>query len=169
MTKRLIISLILVAAISLTLVLSVEAGSYGPKGGTGGSPFSYTSPSGSFSYIVVGSGRRIDSLWFVDANGTSSLRYGGRGGSLRTIPVNRQCITKIRISTGIAKHKRHTESVFSLTFYFSNGYRTILFGRDGEKVTTLAAPLGEEIIGFFGRAGAEIDALGIITGPSRCS
>ncbi|MGK7895583.1 MAG: jacalin-like lectin [Xenococcus sp. (in: cyanobacteria)] len=33
----------------------------------------------------------------------------------------------------------------------------------------LSAPRGEKIIGFFGRYGREIDAIGIVTRPSRCS
>jgi Jacalin-like lectin domain len=143
------------------------AGQFGPVGGSGGSEFFYVSPSGYFTQIAIRSARRIDSLLFMHG-GSSSYWFGGSGGELSTMGIGaNQCITAIRGTTGIAG-RRNTESVFSLGFVFSDGSASGQYGQPGERPFILYAPVGEEIIGFFGRAAREVDAIGIVTGPSRC-
>ncbi len=168
MLKHLIKCLVLTIGIFPALTFTVEAGEYGPVGGKGGRPFYYVSENGSFTEILIRSARRIDGLIFINGSRSSSI-YGGRGGDRNIIGIGRQCIIAIRGTTDIARNKRKTRSIFSLEFIFANGSSTGRYGRNGNQSFSLSAPSGEEIIGFFGRHGAEIDAIGIITGPSRCS
>lgn len=149
-----------------TFVPIAKAGHYGPVGGIGGNSFFYESPSGSFSEIIIRHGKRIDSLQF-NGGGRGSSFYGGRGGRLDWIDIGGKCITAIKGTIDIARNHRKTSSIFSLEFIFSNGTRTDRFGRDGQNFFALKAPPGEEITGFFGRHGREIDAIGIVTSSMR--
>lgn len=168
MFKYLTNHLAIAAGILLNLAPISRADQYGPAGGNGGRPFYYVSRNGSFTEIIIRSNRRIDSLQFITGDRTSSI-YGGRGGDSDIIGVGNRCIVAIRGTSDIATHKRKTSSIFSLEFIFSDGSSTGRYGKDGSYPFLLSAPHGEEIIGFFGRHGSEIDAIGIVTGTSRCS
>lgn len=162
-------SVALLTGIFATFIPAAQAGQYGPVGNDSqvNHPFYYVSSTGYFTSILIGAGRRIDSLMFLDGE-NGSFSYGGRVDP-DIIGIGRQCITAISGTTDVATNKRRTPSIFSLEFIFSDGTSTDRYGRDGRTPFYLSGPPGEEIIGFFGRYGAEIDAIGIITGPSRCS
>lgn len=164
--------------LSLLLFLSINtyAGQQrlGPVGGSGGS--AWEDPGNTHVnkiYMVtvdvdmlVRAGDRIDAIGFQAHGGGAAnkrkTRYGGSGGKEYRIPVNFKCITSIEGTTGFVSG-RGTESIFSLKMNFIDGSSTKEFGKPGNKRFKLEAPTNHAIIGFFGRSGAELDAIGVIT------
>ncbi|KAK2652836.1 hypothetical protein Ddye_012692 [Dipteronia dyeriana] len=133
----------------------------GPWGGIGGTIWSYM-PEGGIVEIIINHGVIIDSLSFksVGANNEaeSSSTFGGKGGSKTQIPIDwpKEYLTSI---SGTTMKYNNTELIESLTFY-TNRRTHGPFGY--EKGTHFSLPIENRVIvGFHGRAGLYMDAIGI--------
>ena len=122
-------------------------------GGTGGRPFSDGQPErAKLTGIRIRAGGRIDSIQLISDN-VHGEKHGKDGGILTEITSESdECISSISGRAGgrIDKLTIHTNK------------RELSFGKNGGAPFTLEPPKGYEIIGFFGRCDAEVDALGII-------
>lgn len=117
---------------------------------------------------------RIDGFQFFAERSSAEGRWyrlmGGTGGSGTDWMIStNECLIRISGTYDVARNERKTSSIFSLQFHLHNGTNSPLFGRRGKHYFALTAPAGEEIIGFFGKEGTELDAIGIITAPSACN
>ncbi|KAK1267533.1 hypothetical protein QJS04_geneDACA019372 [Acorus gramineus] len=133
----------------------------GPLGGTGGDAFDHKEATGVREIIVV-YGAAIDSITLkYDYNGTSRTnKIGGNGGTITkkviVLDYPDEFLTGI---DGYYKTHRKPLVIVSLTFY-SNKSKYGPFGR--QEGTFFSIPtLGAEIIGFFGRSGRLVDAIGV--------
>lgn len=131
-------------------------------GGKGGIAFNFlrsTAPSESRPVsVTIRAGSRVDAVSMTYANGTA-LSDGGNGGSDKTLLLNDgEFITEAEIC-------RDTFNGGYRVFYLkltTNQGRTVSGGTKTGTSMTLTAPAGSYIVGFFGRAEANIDKLGMI-------
>ena len=132
----------------------------------GGTPFTSLKAglNGFFGYYFsIRAGRRIDAIQ-IGRN-----RHGGGGGrEIQLHFARNECITRITVYSGVARNIRKTQSVFALTVH-TNLASYGPYGKPTRNSVLFAAPQGEEVIGFFGRSGRELDSIGIITAPTHCS
>ncbi|KAL5822271.1 hypothetical protein ACOSQ3_020179 [Xanthoceras sorbifolium] len=133
----------------------------GPWGGPGGCEWNYVAKSG-ISEIVISVECVVDSLTFkgVDDNckGENSKKFGGKGGESTVIMIDWPKEYLTSISGTYNTYKGHCV-VESLCFYTN----CTKFGPYGyTNGTPFKFPLEDrEIVGFFGRAGDFIDAVGV--------
>ena len=137
----------------------------GPSGGTGGTSFNDTIPTpGQVVQVHVRSGYRIDGIQIVNTfpNGRRfDQRWrGGNGGTLHTIELD-QDEYLIAMAGTIGTKGKSSLRVFSLTFQ-TNKRTSPEYGCRGSTPFVYQAPPGFEIAGLFGRAGKEIDAIGVM-------
>ncbi|KAL5755475.1 hypothetical protein ACOSQ2_020221 [Xanthoceras sorbifolium] len=139
----------------------------GPWGGPGGCEWNYVAKSG-IAEIAISVGWVVDSLSFkgVDDNckGEYSKKFGGKGGESTVITINWPKEYLTSISGTYNTYKGHCV-VESLCFYTN----CTKYGPYGcTNGTPFKFPLEDrEIVGFFGRAGDFIDAIGVYQkGPS---
>ncbi|KAK2985353.1 hypothetical protein RJ640_002637 [Escallonia rubra] len=142
--------------------------SAGPWGGEGGAKWSYK-PRGAIVKIVVGHGLIIDSIMFGSKNEDGSQEYspkfGGDGESATEIVFDSpsEYLTGISLTYGTMKGVIGFISVTSILL------RTNVrkYGRFGSETGISASlPLkGGTIVGFYGRSGLTVDALGIYARP----
>ncbi|MCC3763174.1 hypothetical protein K3N28_08835 [Glycomyces sp. TRM65418] len=103
-------------------------------------------------------GARVDLIGATLADGTV-LDHGGSGGTLVQLTLNAgEHPVSLRLCRG--KHDNHTR-VFYARFTTSTG-RTLAAGTTTGDCTTYTAPSGWQIAGFHGRAGAEVDKVGVV-------
>ncbi len=140
----------------------------GPSGGLGGQAFDAHPPTRrgpwKINTLQGRSGSRINQLeliWKDDAGETqSSQEYGGDGGDPWTFNIQSDdYLTEIKGFIG----DHNSVRVFSLQFVTRNGVESEVFGKatSSSKPFSYQCPDGYQIVGIFGRAGAEIDALGV--------
>ncbi|KAH7565665.1 hypothetical protein JRO89_XS09G0241900 [Xanthoceras sorbifolium] len=139
----------------------------GPWGGPGGCEWNYVAKSG-IAEIAISVGWVVDSLSFkgVDDNckGEYSKKFGGKGGESTVITINWPKEYLTSISGTYNTYQGHCV-VESLCFYTN----CTKYGPYGcTNGTPFKFPLEDrEIVGFFGRAGDFIDAVGVYQkGPS---
>jgi hypothetical protein len=137
----------------------------GPSGGIGGMPFADEIPDGArIVEVRVRSGARIDAIQVVyetaDGEICPSPQHGESGGDLHTLQLGKgEFIVKIsgRFGARVDSINIVTEgSKKSDSLGFHAG------GTGGDEDYNYEAPPGMEIIGFHGRAGQEVDAIGVI-------
>ncbi|KAH7565667.1 hypothetical protein JRO89_XS09G0242100 [Xanthoceras sorbifolium] len=139
----------------------------GPWGGPGGCEWNYVAKSG-IAEIAISVGWVVDSLSFkgVDDNckGEYSKKFGGKGGESTVITINWPKEYLTSISGTYNTYQGHCV-VESLCFY-TNCTKCGPYGCTNG--TPFKFPLEDrEIVGFFGRAGDFIDAVGVYQkGPS---
>ncbi|KAK3005743.1 hypothetical protein RJ639_017146 [Escallonia herrerae] len=144
--------------------------SAGPWGGEGGGEWSYK-PKGAIVKIVIGHGRIIDSIMFKSKNEDGSQeyspRFGGDGGSATEIVFDSpaEYLTGISLTYGAIKGVVGFISITSILL------RTNVrkYGPFGSEMGFFASlPLkGGTIVGFYGRSGWTVNALGIYARPKR--
>lgn len=132
----------------------------GYSGGCGGKEFLDNPPSGmnGVDKVIIRSGRYVDSLQMVVKldKGTYELaRHGGSGGARSEFNLSEgEYITQISGSYG--------GKVDSILFGTNKRTSKEYGGEGGCAHYSYEAPEGYEIVGFYGRSGSLIDAVGIV-------
>jgi hypothetical protein len=133
-------------------------------GGPHGTPFTDVAavPVGRrATQLRLRAGGRVDGVGLTMANGVS-YDHGGQGGTLTTLNLGaNEHLTSVTLNT--AQYNGHTR-VFHARFTTNLG-RTLAGGATTSSAVTYTAPAGWQISGFHGRAGAELDTLGVISPP----
>ncbi|MGW0519230.1 jacalin-like lectin [Crossiella sp. NPDC003009] len=112
--------------------------------------------------VVLRGAERLDAVELTRADGTT-LRHGGSGGSASTLTLDPgERLVRLTLTKG--QHSGRTR-VFSAQLATDRG-RVASAGRPTGDAVTFTAPPGWRIAGFTGRAGVEVDQLGVIYLPS---
>ncbi|MER7495519.1 jacalin-like lectin [Streptomyces pharetrae] len=111
--------------------------------------------------LTLRGGARLDAVAVTHADGTV-LSHGGTGGTATSLTLGAgEHLTSVRLTRG---QKDGRTRVFSAAFTTDRG-RTLASGTPTADAATFTAPPGRQIVGFTGRAGAEIDKLGVLYAP----
>jgi hypothetical protein len=135
----------------------------GPSGGTGGESFYTVAPEGTrLVRVEVRAGRRIDAIQIVyrtpQGEEVAGGWYGGRGGVRQTLTLG----TGNAVLAIGGKYGARVDSIFVELDREGDGFPWTVGGEGGSVEYRYAAPPGYEIVGFHGRAGAEVDAIGAV-------
>ncbi|XAR61763.1 hypothetical protein NMG60_11016274 [Bertholletia excelsa] len=149
--------------------------SVGPWGGEGGNSFTEVPESGyGLSGMTIGYTDVLRSLIFhyTNADGESydSVKYGTNGAVIKQVLFKypEEYITSITITYGLHKNYTSTPLISRLAFKTtSDDYGPFgpLLPPDSDTTVTIPIERGR-VVGFFGRAGDCIDALGIHIKPT---
>ncbi len=129
-------------------------------GGGGGSAFAdgEAPPGGRIAEVRVRSGDRIDSVQVVyrlpDGRSFDGARHGGTGGNERIFQLRPG-----EYITGLSG--RCGDGVDSLRIHTNLRTSELFGGRGGDRDFRLEVPRGAEVLGFTGRAGEYLDAVGL--------
>ncbi|VUD64269.1 hypothetical protein TDB9533_03279 [Thalassocella blandensis] len=131
-------------------------------GGNGGQQFddaNYLAVDWQPTTFTLRSGDRIDALSTRYTNG-QTIKHGGNGGSEKSLTLEAgEVVKKLEISIG--KNFWGSRRVHSLRLETSKG-RVLEGGTVRSERYSFVAPENAEIVGFVGRGGAEVDALGVV-------
>jgi endonuclease/exonuclease/phosphatase family metal-dependent hydrolase len=106
---------------------------------------------------------RLDAVSLTHDGGTT-LPHGGTGGTATSLTLaSGEHLTSVKLTQG---QKDGRTRLFSAAFTTDKG-RTLSSGTATTDTRTFTAPSGWQIVGFTGRAGAEIDKLGVLYAPIR--
>jgi hypothetical protein len=141
----------------------------GPSGGVGGSLFNDEPLLEAGTRVVrveIRTGEFVDSVEITHLRPDETLldlpHHGGFGGEEQTLDLNREeHITSLDGQYGNAD----TSFVNSIRIRTDQGRSLAGGGPGGDGAYTYEAPQGFEIVGFFGRAGQFVDAIGIVLRP----
>ncbi|MGV4981320.1 jacalin-like lectin [Streptomyces sp. NRAIS4] len=104
---------------------------------------------------------RLDAVSLTHADGTV-LAHGGTGGTAASLTLAAgEHLTSVKLTEG---QKDGRTRIFSAAFTTDRG-RTLSAGTVTTDTATFTAPSGWQIVGFTGRAGDEIDKLGVLYAP----
>ncbi|XP_071915390.1 mannose/glucose-specific lectin isoform X1 [Coffea arabica] len=148
-------------------VAVVPSFSFGPWGGPGGSPWSYIATDG-IKEITLDVGRNIRAISFADAKGFISGTFGGNNpnniGKEEKITIQwpSEYLTSI---TGTYGDFNGLLVIYSLSFV-TNQKAYGPFGSPSSGQAFSSPPDGNVIVGFHGRSGWYIDAIGIYVQPA---
>ncbi len=137
-------------------------------GGRGGDEFTdFSPPAGSRVVEVrIYAGDTIDSLQMIyslpDGRTTAGSKHGGRGGNPNTFRLDAD-----EYITGISG--RFGNTVDSLRFHTNRRTSPNYGGRGGSQDYRAEVPSGYQAMGFKGRAGNTIDAIGLVYSPASRS
>ncbi|SFP09904.1 Metal-dependent hydrolase, endonuclease/exonuclease/phosphatase family [Amycolatopsis arida] len=110
------------------------------------------------SRVAIRSGERVDAVSTTLADGTV-FAHGGSGGTERALTLSPgEYLTEITLDTG---QKDGRTRIFHVRFRTNLG-RVLSGGTPTSSTGTHTAPPGWQIVAFHGRAGAELDKLGVI-------
>jgi hypothetical protein len=129
-------------------------------GGSGGNPFSAEDiPSGArIAEIRISAGDRIDSVQMIydlpDGSTVEGQRRGGSGGRQRIFRLDSD-----EYITGISG--RYGTVVYSLQIQTNKKTSPLYGGSGGSDTFRIEVPSGSQVVGFVGRAGQYIDAIGL--------
>jgi hypothetical protein len=130
-------------------------------GGPHGTPFTDVPvvPIGTpVSQLRLRAGSRVDGVGLTLASGLS-YDHGGAGGRPNNLDLGvGEYLTSVTLNA--AQHNDRTR-IFFARFVTDLG-RTLAGGSPTSNTVTYTAPAGWQISGFHGRAGAEVDQLGVI-------
>ena len=132
---------------------------FGPSGGVGGHPYDDSPPyeNARVSELRVWSGSCVDAMQLVldiDGENCEYIKHGGNGGNLGIIRLTYdEHITEV--------YGRYGSYVDSLSLRTNKGQIRRFGGQGGHSEFIFTAPQGYCIIGFWGRAGHILDALGV--------
>ena len=131
----------------------------GPAGGTGGYLFDDGPAIGRIADVLIRSGAYIDSILVIEENPTTiHPQHGGDGGHLDIFTLaSDEYITEVS--------GRYGRYVDSLTIQTNKGQIGHWGGSGGVQDFDFQAPSGYAIVGFWGRSGAYVDAIGVIVAP----
>jgi endonuclease/exonuclease/phosphatase (EEP) superfamily protein YafD len=106
---------------------------------------------------------RLDAVSLTHDGGTT-LTHGGTGGTATSLTLAPgEHLTSVKLTQG---QKDGRTRIFSASFTTDKN-RTLSAGTATSAAKTFTAPSGWQIVGFTGRAGTEIDKLGVIYAPIR--
>jgi hypothetical protein len=131
-----------------------------PAGGSGGADFAddAIAPSAKVREVHIRSGAYVDAIQIVHevAGVTNPMPiHGGNGGALHVFSLDPD---EYIIGIG-GRWGKYVDSIYIQT----NKQTSPLYGRNNtENTYYFQAPEGSEIVGFFGRAGALVDAIGAL-------
>ncbi|MFS7913619.1 putative jacalin-like lectin domain-containing protein [Helianthus anomalus] len=137
----------------------------GPWGGSGGAnPWSIIPNGGRITRINVRSGAIVDAIYFGYTEGGTNYEtaiFGGRNGLLSTIDIaDDEEIIEINGKVGTFEN---LNLVTQLTFV-TNKQTYGPYGTNGG--TDFSCPIAKgKVVGFFGRYGAYLDAIGVVLSP----
>ena len=145
-------------------IVWIMAYQLGPSGGTGGEPFS-DSP-GTINQIIVHHGAYVDGIEIGWNDGTTSKHGEGGGPNVDTFILNPdEHLTAIDGTIGNLPDDGGPY-VVSIRFVVSTGNtvrRSAILGADhGTCAFQYTAPSNASIVGFFGRSGKYLDAIGVL-------
>ncbi|MGA5897335.1 jacalin-like lectin [Streptomyces venetus] len=113
--------------------------------------------------LTLRGGARLDAVSLTHDGGTV-LTHGGTGGTAASLTLaTGEHLTSVKLTQG---QKDGRTRLFSATFTTDKG-RTLSTGTATSDAKTFTAPAGRQIAGFTGRAGDEIDKLGVVYAPIR--
>lgn len=141
-----------------------QVGQTSIAGGSGGSPFSDPElPQGAkIAEVRIQSGDRVDGIQIVyllpDGSLLEGARHGRMGGSYRTFRLDSD-----EYVIGISG--RYGDTVDSLQIRTNKRTSQLFGGRGGDKDYRVDVPTGNQGIGFTGRCGSSMDAIGLIHSP----
>lgn len=111
--------------------------------------------------LTLRGGSRLDAVSLTHDGGTS-LTHGGTGGTAASLTLaSGEHLTTAKLTQG---QKDGRTRIFSASFTTDKG-RTLSSGTATSDTKTFTAPSGWQIVGFTGRAGEEIDKLGVLYAP----
>lgn len=111
--------------------------------------------------LTLRGGSRLDSVSLTHDGGTA-LTHGGTGGTASSLTLaSGEHLTSVKLTQG---QKDSRTRIFSAAFTTDKG-RTLSAGTATSDSKTFTAPSGWQIAGFTGRAGDEIDKLGVLYAP----
>ncbi|MFE6619021.1 jacalin-like lectin [Streptomyces sp. NPDC057740] len=104
---------------------------------------------------------RLDAVSLTH-DGGATLAHGGTGGTAASLTLaSGEHLTSARLTQG---QKDGRTRIFSAAFTTDKG-RTLSSGTATSDARTFTAPSGWQIVGFTGRAGGEVDKLGVLYAP----
>ncbi|MFF9804668.1 jacalin-like lectin [Streptomyces coeruleorubidus] len=113
--------------------------------------------------LTLRGANRLDAVSLTHDGGTA-LTHGGTGGTATSLTLaSGEHLTSVKLTQG--QKDGHTR-IFSASFTTDRN-RTLSAGTATSAAKTFTAPSGWQIVGFTGRAGGEIDKLGVIYAPIR--
>ncbi|MEU0844386.1 jacalin-like lectin [Streptomyces sp. NPDC005962] len=111
--------------------------------------------------LTLRGGSRLDGV-SLTLGGGATLSHGGSGGTPATLTLGAaEHLTSVTLTRG---QKDGRTRLFSAAFTTDTG-RTLATGTPTSDTATYTAPAGWQIVGFTGRAGDEVDKLGVIYAP----
>ncbi|MET9385162.1 jacalin-like lectin [Streptomyces sp. NPDC002928] len=111
--------------------------------------------------LTLRGGARLDAVSLTHDAGTA-LTHGGTGGTATSLTLaSGEHLTSVKLTEG---QKDGWTRIFSAAFTTDKG-RTVSAGTATTDTKTFTAPSGWQIVGFTGRAGDEIDKLGVLYAP----
>ncbi|SDP41125.1 Metal-dependent hydrolase, endonuclease/exonuclease/phosphatase family [Streptomyces sp. cf386] len=111
--------------------------------------------------LTLRGGSRLDAVSLAHDGGTT-LTHGGTGGTATSLTLaSGEHLTALKLTQG---QKDGRTRIFSASFTTDKG-RTLASGTATSDAKTFTAPSGWQIVGFTGRAGDEIDKLGVLYAP----
>ncbi|WP_451998999.1 jacalin-like lectin [Azospirillum argentinense] len=143
--------------------------SLGPEGGPNGVPYAdgYPGRGNKIRRVSINHGTIIDGFQCFWETGSPGDHHGGSGGSPYDFDIDRgDYLTTIEGSVG--PHNSWPTVVKSLKFHTKSGGSSPLYGAPRgaqEHGFLLKAPKGWQILGFFGRSGTVVDAIGVFCMP----
>ncbi|MGN9820298.1 jacalin-like lectin [Streptomyces sp. SD11] len=112
--------------------------------------------------LTLRGGSRLDAV-SLTLDGGTSLTHGGTGGTAASLTLaTGEHLTSVKLTQG---QKDGRTRIFSAAFT-TNKSRTVSAGTPTSDTVTYTAPAGWQIVGFTGRAGTEIDKLGVLYAPT---
>ncbi|WP_030240568.1 MULTISPECIES: jacalin-like lectin [unclassified Streptomyces] len=106
---------------------------------------------------------RLDAVSLTHDGGTT-LTHGGTGGTAASLTLAPgEHLISVKLTQG---KKDGRTRLFSAAFTTDAG-RTVSAGTATSDAKTFTAPAGRQIVGFTGRAGDEVDKLGVMYAPIR--
>ncbi|TXS42354.1 endonuclease [Streptomyces sp. uw30] len=111
--------------------------------------------------LTLRGGSRLDAVSLTH-DGAAALTHGGTGGTATSLTLaSGEHLTAVKLTQG---QKDGRTRIFSAAFTTDRG-RTLSAGTATSDTKTFSAPSGWQIVGFTGRAGDEIDKLGVLYAP----
>lgn len=147
------------ASLAAVTVLAATAQAQSPPivGGPGGAPFADRSPGGvRLGAVALRAGELIDAIAAVvvqpDGQRVPLQMHGGPGGSARVFPLqDGEYLVAMRVWSG---------QVVEAIQFETNLRESPVYGRTRGAPRRLTVPPGAEAVGFVGRAGLYVDAIG---------
>jgi hypothetical protein len=133
--------------------------SIGGSGGTGFNDLNHI-PDAEPSSIVINTGNRVDGITVAYRDGTT-LSHGGSASAAALNLAHGEYLTHMTIAQGTRNGDKrifYVELTTNLGQQIAGGQRT-------SDQMQLEAPAGWYIAGFYGRAGQELDQLGVVYKP----
>jgi hypothetical protein len=138
----------------------------GIAGGTGGTPFGDRDiPAGArIVEVRVQAGEWVDAVQAVfmlsDGRTVQGTRHGGSGGNVGVFRLDRDEYV-------IGLSGRCGERIDSLRIQTNKRTSQVFGGRGGSQDYRIDVPAGNQAVGFTGRSGQYLDAIGLIFAPAR--